>query len=231
VFRTTSINSSFVLVQDGIKTVVPVANSELHLQIDDGKLSEILIPTDDEARDFCITSKLPRAFAAYLVNCKQSKADSHAVNIVGSTIHAKLTSVRRILADNGIIELDLPEYTSGEVHDLTKDDEDRMNIDSERDYGATYGQMEMQDLPNKRPRCEMTNQQYQSLLGQVVALARAARFPLHDSKQGSVINGVQKPRPGNFGFLAGDKAVWREMVGAAGELFVSAAELCLLTLS
>jgi hypothetical protein len=224
------INSSFVLVQDMIETVVSVANRELHLQIDDGKLSEILIPTDDEARDFCITSRLPRAFAAYLLNCKLSNTDQQAVNIVGSTIHAKLTSVRRILADNGIIELDIPEHTSGEVHDMTKDDEDHTEIDGEDDHGVTHGRMEMQDLPNKRQRRDMTNKQYRSLLEQVVAVARAATFPLHDSKRGSVVNGAQRPRVGAFAFWAGDKAVWRDMVGAAGELFVSAAKLCRLTL-
>lgn len=232
VFRTTGINSSFVLAQDGKETVVPLANSELHLQIDNSKLSEILVPADDEARDFCIASKLPRAFAAYLLNCKQSEADSQAVNVVGTIIHAKLRSVQRILADNGIIELNLPRFTSQEVIDLTEDYEDRIDIDGEDDDGAAaYGRRGMLESPTKRRRQEMTNQQYQSLLKQVVAVARAAKFPLHDSDPGSVVDGAQRPRRGTFTFSAGDPAVWRDMVGAAGELFVSAAALCLPTLS
>jgi hypothetical protein len=231
VFRAIGINSSFVLVQDGKETVVPLANSELHLQIDNGKLSEILVPADDEARDFCIASKLPRAFAAYLLNCKQSEADSQAVNVVGTIIHAKLRSVRRILADNGIIELVLPRFTSREVIDLTEDDEDRMDFDGEDDDGAAYGRRGMQESPTKRRRQEMTNQQYLSLLKQVVAVARASKFPLHDPKRGSVVDGSQRPRGGTFTFSAGDPAVWRDMVGAAGELFVSATVLRLPSLS
>jgi hypothetical protein len=231
VFRAIGINSSFVLVQDGKETVVPLANSELHLQIDNGKLSEILVPADDEARDFCIASKLPRAFAAYLLNCKQSEADSQAINVVGTIIHATLRSVWRILADNGIIELDLPQFASREVIDLTEDDEDRMDIDGEDDDGAAYGRRGMLESPTKRRGQEMTNQQYRSLLKHVVAVARAAKFPLHDSKRGSVVDGAQRPRGGTFTFSAGDPAVWRDMVGAAGELFVSATVLRLPSLS
>jgi hypothetical protein len=221
VFRTTGINSSFVLVQDGRETVVLLANSELHLQIDNGKLSEILVPVDEETRDFCIASKLPRALTAYLLNCKESEADSQAINVVGTIIHAKVRSVRRILADNGIIEMDLPRFASREVIDLTEDDDD----------DAAYGRRGMQESPTKRRRQEMANPQYLSLLEQVVAVARAAKFPLHDSKRGSAIDDTQRQRRGTSTFSPGDTAVWKYMVGAAGELFVSATALCFPTLS
>ena len=230
--RTTGIKSSLVLVQDGKETVVSLANSELHLQIDNGRLSEILVPTDDKARDFCIASKLPRAFAAYLLNCKQSEVDPQAVNVVATIIHTKLRSVGRILEDNGIIELDLPE-----VIDLTEDDkdgmdidrevEDRMGIDGEDDGGAAYGRRGTQESPTARQGGEMTNRQYRSLLERVVEVARATKFPLHHSELDSVVNGAQRPR-GPFTFSGGD--AWKHMVGAAGELFVSAAALCLPTL-
>lgn len=62
-------------------------------------------------------------------------------------------------------------------------------------------------------------------------MARAAKFPLHDSKRDSLVDSAQRLRGGNFTFSARDPAVWRDMVGAAGELFVSAAASFLPILS
>ena len=150
---------------------------------------------------------------------------------MGTILNAKLRSVWRILADNGIIELDLSHFASQEVIDLTEDDEGRIDIDGESEDGAAYGSRGLLESPTKQRRLQMTNQQYRSLLEHVVAVARTAEFPPHDSKRGSVIHGAQRLRGGAFTFPTGDPAVWRDMVGAAGELFVSAAALCLPTSS
>jgi hypothetical protein len=229
VFTAETITSTLIVSQDGEQIMMPINDSELHIQTVKNGGFEIFIPADEGARDFCFASRLPREFAACLLKCRSSNVHPQAVSVIASIIHAKPSSTGRILEANGIIELDLP------LHDVEDDADDehimyreaiaRLGSGSHTTSAATSYQPVNKAARSPSLFEQKGNEEYQLLLIQVANAARAMSFPNQNTL--TDISYILQPLQGtpsnqrSFGFYIGDQIEWRRMVGAAGELFVS----------
>ena len=239
VFTTKAITSTLIITQDGETTIMPIGSSELHIQADNAGL-EIYVPADEDAQDFCISSKLPRELAAYLLKCKSSIVNPEVVSIVASVIHAKPSSTRRIFESNGITQLKF----STHGNDRGNENDDELMFQGSKPRIERSNSISLNPSPERRANRGASpygfgnqlgsppshfqparNEQYRALLIQVVKVARSTSFPdqvtIFDMP--AILQTIQ-PRPGSqtsFRFYHGDNAEWRRMVGAAGELFVS----------
>lgn len=241
VFFTETITTTLVIQQDDQEIISPVNNSELHIQPADGGGFEIYVLADEDARDFCVASRLPREFAACLLDCKPSSVDPQVVSVVASIIHAKPTSTSRVLEANGIIELDLPPYDEdddvgdGPVSNqevMVRPGPGRSSTLTPAVALGRYvngGRSPFPDTNESTPSPSLfqqnQNEEYRKLLVQVVKAARSMRLPNQNPifDMSGILQTVQGDPASqtSYRFLTGDKTVWRRMVGAAGELFVS----------
>lgn len=120
-FIAEQITSTFSITQDGVKTTLPMLQSELHISRNTSGSWDIFLSADDDARDFCIASRLPRELASLLLGGDKasSSIDPRVVGVLTSIIHAKRSSVGRVLEANGIEELlDLPLRDGDDGDDL-----------------------------------------------------------------------------------------------------------------
>ncbi|KAF2791877.1 hypothetical protein K505DRAFT_326545 [Melanomma pulvis-pyrius CBS 109.77] len=240
VFFTETIMATLVIQQDDKEIISPVNNSSLHIQAANGGGFEIYVLADEDARDFCVASRLPREFAACLLDCKPSSVDPQVVSVVASIIHAKPTSTSRVLEANGIIELDLPPYNDDDDvgDDPVSNPEAIVRLTPGRlstltpavGFGqyVNGGRSPFPDINESTPSPSLfqqnQNEDYRKLLVQVVKAARSMRLPNQNPifDMSGILQTVQGDPTGqnSYRFLIGDKTVWRRMVGAAGELFV-----------
>jgi hypothetical protein len=241
VFIAQTITSTLVFQQDGQPIIIPLSNCELHIETPLSGGFDIYIPLDENARDFCVASRLPHYLSACLMDCKPSKVDPQMVGLVASIIHAKPANIHRILETNGITELDLPFQ-----------DEDIIEIDDEPVFVPGQGALPRPELG--RPSApvmsagrtsngghsplrgangsssspsrfqQQQDDKYRRLLIQVVNKARSLGLPHQNPTFGAnhvVSNNVPSQMSYWFWPDGRDQALLREMVGAAGELFVS----------
>ena len=242
VYIAEQITSTFSIKQNGMVTTLPAVESELHISTNSSSGSwDIYLSADDEARDFCVASRLPRELGALLLGCRPSAVDPRALGVLTSIIHAKRRSIGRVLESNGIEELvDLP---------LREGDDDDMGFETlsisgggvrPRNGGITrastqdtfYSGVDFESWELATPLPEPTivpggaapglaaapidprrNELYINLLKRVVQEARTDDFPDHGA---TFEIGTQSL----YRFSVGDQNVWRRMVGAAGELYV-----------
>jgi hypothetical protein len=244
VYTAEQIRSTFSLEQDGTMTTLPSVESEIHISSNaDTGSWDIYLSADDEARDFCVASRLPRELGALLLGCKPSAVDPRAVGVLTSIIHAKRRSISRVLESNGIEELvNLP---------LREGDDDDMGFETlsisaggagirPRNGGVTrtstqdtvYSAVDFESWELASPLPEPTsvpgrvasgltaaevdprrNEQYINLLKHIVQEARKDAIPALGAPFDPSTRSL-------FRFSIGDQNIWRRMVGAAGELYV-----------
>jgi hypothetical protein len=242
VFVAQTITSTLLFQQDGQQIIIPTGNCELHIETPNNGGFDIYIPSDENARDFCMAFRLPHRLSACLMDCKPSRVDLQIVSLIASIIHAKPANINRILEINGITELDLPFQ-----------DEDIIEIDDEPVSVPGQGALPRLELGlpstpvmtaaritnggghsplrgvNRSPSSPSRFQQqqddkYRKLLIQVVNEARSSGLP-HQNSSFGVDSVVPNNVPGQMSYWFWpdnqDRALLREMVGAAGELFVS----------
>jgi len=232
VFVAQSITSTLDIQQDGQPIIIPIGNCELHIDAPHGSGFGIYIPPDENARDFCVASKLPRHLSACLMGCKPSKVHPQIVNLIASIIHAKPANMNRVLLANGIIKLDLP----FQDEDIIEIDEKpvfapgqgtlpRLELGRIADGGgrsSLIGANGSSSLPSQFQQKQ--DDKYRRLLIQVVNKARNLGLP-HQSSSFDVNSVVSNSVSGQMSYWFWpddrDQALLREMVGAAGELFVS----------
>ena len=185
----------------------------------------IYLPQDDEDRDFCITTRLPRELTADLLRCNASEVDPNALVVVASVLQARLQSVGRILDSYGIAMLSTqPEEDSSNPSTPMRQTSAEVVMSP---GGASVARTLFQSpIPAVSPADSRraSSTPYQALLIQVTSVARLSTFP--DKKTAFDMNAISQSlqetgRSGTFTFAAGDKTDWQRMVGAAGELFVS----------
>lgn len=229
VFRHADIKSNLNCSYWGLQSVtVPLGRGELHFETSPGSGWQIYLPQDDEDRDVCITSKLPRELAAHLLGCSALDVDPNAVIVTASILQAKLNSVGRILMSHGITLLD-----------ISPNDSENLPETPRKQQGTVFGfaQGGPSQVPARvlfgspppvvsPPRShETADSPYQALLIQAVNVARVATFPDKSSSfdMTAITQTLQSPAPrgGAFRFYVGDQTEWQRMVGAAGELYVS----------
>jgi hypothetical protein len=242
VFVAQAITSTLEFQQDGQPIIIPINDCELHIEAPHSGGVDIYIPSDENARNFCVASRLPHCLSAHLMNCKPSRVDPQMVGLIASIIHAKPANINRILETNGIIELDLPFQ-----------DEDIIEIDDEPVFVPGQGALPRLELGHPStpvmPADRIANRgghsplrgangsssspsrfqqqqddKYRRLLIQVVNEARRLGLPHQNS---TVMPNIV---PGQMSYWfwpdVRDRAILREMVGAAGELFVSDLSPC-----
>jgi hypothetical protein len=242
VFVAQTIRSTLHFQQDEQPITVPIGNCELHVEASHSGGLDIYIPLDENARDFCVASRLPHRLSACLMDCKLSRVDAQIVSLVASIIHAKPTNIDRVLETNGITKLDLPFR-----------EEDTIEIDDEPVFVPGQGTLPKSELGRPStpvmsagqtakgggrspPRwgdgsssssSRFPQQQhdiYRRLLIQVVDEARSLGLP-HQTSTFDINSVVPDNLPGQMSYWFWpdnkDQALLREMVGAAGELFVS----------
>lgn len=225
VFLSERIASIFSITQDGEQITLPALQSELHIAANTTTGSwDVFLLADDDTRDFCITSRLPRELGAIILGCKPSAVDPRAVSVLASIVHAKRRSVGRVLESNGIEELaDLPANDEGDYSresDIPSLTTTRLASRMQEQFlgndfwepVAREGDESPDTIVAEAPR---QNEQYILLLNQVVQEARGLLdFPAQGE---SLVAGKQSV----YRFAGGEQQVWRRMCGCAGELFVS----------
>ena len=235
VYIASSIKTTLEVQQDREPIIVPVGNSELHIAPNSIGGLDIFVPIDADARDFCIASKLPHRFSACLMECKPSMVDPRVVSVIKSIMRARPSSAKRILEESGIIDLGLA---------APKDDGVTVNDEPELvPFPVGLGQ-----TPLNRPKTPPStpgffssshqspfrgtsnfvrsplrgqqgpNEQYSRLLAKVIEEGRRIGLPSYDD----MFDTKSRAQNGNpLASYAFSSPFWREMVGAAGELFVS----------
>lgn len=194
---------------------------------------QIYIPEDDDDRDFCMATEFPRMLAAQLLDCPPHTVNPQAVIITASVLRAKPSNVGRVLQSYGICKAGaLPEYTP----------EPPRTPERRRDNAAPSPSPSPHAVI-KSPVPAVSAAQvirdattpYQAMLIQAVNVARISTFPhknsVFDMAAISQSLAESTARSGLFRFYVGDQTEWQRMVGAAGELYVSARLLYNDTLS
>lgn len=220
VYVTDSIKSTLIAEEGGKKVEKSIGKSDLHIQrLDNGDL-RIYLTTDEDSRDLAIASKLPRELMAALLGYDTRKVDATVFNIAASILQAKRSHVHRILELNGVPDLNLPclvgeNYLAAEVEAENR----KMAILPNSPGRSSQSSLTLQDTYDKDA--------YLDVLVHVVEAARAHQFPTKsgESDLSQALNGLNisnsKPKPKQLKFSHSNTDEWKQMVGAAGELFVS----------
>lgn len=235
VFLAEQITSTFSITQDGVQTTLPALESELHITTNATTGSwDIFLSADEDARDFAVTSRLPRELGALLLGCRPSRVDPRALGVLASIVHAKKRSVGRVLESNGIEERsDLP-LPIREGADDDADDFETLSITGGRSTSRAVGGAtrmsqesffagghweppitEIGESPDTVVALDpKQNEPYVRLLEQVVQEARGLLdFPAQGETLAAGTQSIHR-------FSGGEQQVWRRMCGCAGELFV-----------
>ncbi|CAI6095031.1 unnamed protein product [Clonostachys chloroleuca] len=219
VYVTDSIKSTLIAEEGGKKVEKFIGKSDLHIQrLDNGDL-RIYLTTDEDSRDLAIASKLPRELMAALLGYDTRKVDATVFNIVASILQAKRSHVHQILELNGVPDLNLPclvgeNYLAAEVEAENR----KMAILPNSPGRSSQSSLTLQDTYDKDA--------YLDVLVHVVEAARAHQFPTKsgESDLSQALNGLNisnsKPKPKQLKFSHSNTDEWKQMVGAAGELFV-----------
>ncbi|RYP39352.1 hypothetical protein DL767_002263 [Monosporascus sp. MG133] len=107
--ETAMISTTLSIVMQGTEVVSKdVDQGELHIE-DDAEGLRIYVPHDEDLRDTCFHSNLPRCLMAWIMGQDGTRNDAQldpsAIAAVKSILPAKASSVQRILDDEGIIEV------------------------------------------------------------------------------------------------------------------------------
>ncbi|RYO86238.1 hypothetical protein DL764_009033 [Monosporascus ibericus] len=110
-FETAAISTMLSIVMQGMEVVSKeVDQGGLHIE-DDAEGLRIYIPHDEDLRDTCFHSSLPRHLMAWIMGQagthNDAQLDPSAVAAVKSILPAKASSVKHILDNEGIIEVDI----------------------------------------------------------------------------------------------------------------------------
>lgn len=180
----------------------------------------IYLTTDEDSRDLAIASKLPRELMAALLGHDTRKVDATVFNIAASILQAKRSHVHRILELNGVPDLKLPcligeNYLAAEV----EAENQKLAVLPNSSGRSSQSSLTLQDTYDKDA--------YLDVLVHIVEAARAHQFPTKSGEAdlSQALNGLNisdsKPKPKQLKFSHSSTDEWRQMVGAAGELFVS----------
>jgi len=239
VFVAHTITSSLHFQQDEQLIVIPASHCELHIEASYNGGFDIYIPSDEDSRDFCIASRLPHRLSGCLMNCKPSRLDPQIVSLIASIIHIKPTNISRVLQANGITELDL----SLQAEDIIGIDDEPVSVPGQRalprlepgrpstpvvsvDRIANGGCPPLlkanESSSLSSPFQLRQDDKYRRLLIKVVDVARSLGLPQQNSSL-SINHPISTNVPGqiSYWFWSDKRDQGREMIGAAGELFVS----------
>ncbi|CAH0052480.1 unnamed protein product [Clonostachys solani] len=212
VYVTDSIVSTLIAEEGGKKVQKSIGKNDLHVQnLVNGDL-RIHITADEDSRDLAFASKLPRELMTALLGYDTRKVDATVFNIAASVLQAKRSHVHRILELNGVPDLKLP-CLVGENYLAAEVEAEKRKMAPPPETSLTLQATYDKDA-------------YLDMLVHVVEAARAHQFPSRSGEAdlSHALNGLKisgsKPKTKPLKFFHPSIEEWRQLVGAAGELFV-----------
>ncbi|KAK3985427.1 hypothetical protein QBC44DRAFT_384907 [Cladorrhinum sp. PSN332] len=121
-WETDDISSKLTVIMDGKQHSVALKKSEVYISNDTSHPLKIYIPHDEGAQDVCVQHALPRALVDWLLTDAASAAETEitksktgqvnkekAIGVLKGLLNAKQASIPRILAEEGILDVEIPE--------------------------------------------------------------------------------------------------------------------------
>ncbi|KAK3936617.1 hypothetical protein QBC46DRAFT_461396 [Diplogelasinospora grovesii] len=235
-WETDGISSKLHLIMDGEFITAQVQHGEAHIHEDDREL-KVYIPHDEETQDVSIQSTLQERLVQWIMTDPQTRVpgdvDIAAVAVVKGLLNAKIDSVSRILANTGIIDVDIPDAELEEESSTALIGAPQSRRECTTSGEETLPTSDLVCFPSPEPS-PADPQTYCRLLDHVIEVARRSFFPRVEgrgafdlSTLSHVLPGVSRDRPSPVGLnesaLFGSETSQSERdkkVGAAGELFV-----------
>lgn len=241
---TDSISSQLIIEMGGRSISEQISSSQLHIE-DDGSVLNIYVSDEENLRDVCYMSDLPKRLAEWIMTDPKTQIrediKQDMVMAIQAILNSKFSVVERLLDDFGIIEAGTINRDPEEgVYDIASSalssqvcsSSSSRHMGSFSPYSLLDGITLKLSIESSIERKRDAANEYRELLSQIIAVARRSRLlagtfdlsGLEDSLTGySIVHDKTFNEYDLFNAGSIFETERNEMVGAAGELFVSKA--------